>query len=632
MRHTKSVLLALTAIAVLIAQPLTRPAFSQAISPSAMQQIRDLVQEKVSRTAVQRKLGSSLVYSIKAARGERLTPTIASFPNAIDSLDVDVASRVLVDIKCFPNNDLVAGINRAGGVVLYASAPQGSIRARIPLNQLDSIAGRTDVGSIKPSARAILNRRGPSPAPAPVVTTSRGFMVPAAVARLLEAFTFAGSLVTQGDVSHQSNTARAKYGIDGTGVKVGVLSDSAEEISFLIGTGDLPPDVVDYQDIDQTLNGGPGTSEGTAMMEIIHDMAPGAKLFFASAFNGEQSFADNIVALRNVYHCDVIVDDVSYLDEAVFQDSIVAQAVNDVTADGALYFSSVANSGNLTSGTSGTWEGDFLNGGANGSYTLHNFGGGQTFDRLTSSTTAVTLSWSDPLGASNNDYDLFVLNAAGTAVLYASTDPQNGTQDPFEGIFTNSAIPVNSRIVIGLFNGTTRALHLDTWGGRLGTATAGNTHGHNGGANSISVAAVYWNSARTGTRAFVGGAANPTETFSSDGPRRIFYNPNGTPITLGNFLFGTNGGLLLIKPDMAAADGVGCRTPGFFPFFGTSAAAPHAAAVAALIKSAKPGLTNAQIYQAMISTALDIRAAGIDRDSGYGIVMAPQSISKALSK
>jgi subtilisin family serine protease len=143
---------------------------------------------------------------------------------------------------------------------------------------------------------------------------------------------------------------------------------------------------------------------------------------------------------------------------------------------------------------------------------------------------------------------------------------------------------------------------------------------------------VYWNSARTGTRAFVGGAANPTETFSSDGPRRIFYNPNGTPITLGNFLFGTNGGLLLIKPDMAAADGVGCRTPGFFPFFGTSAAAPHAAAVAALIKSAKPGLTNAQIYQAMISTALDIRAAGIDRDSGYGIVMAPQSISKALSK
>jgi subtilisin family serine protease len=71
-------------------------------------------------------------------------------------------------------------------------------------------------------------------------------------------------------------------------------------------------------------------------------------------------------------------------------------------------------------------------------------------------------------------------------------------------------------------------------------------------------------------------------------------------------------------------------TPFFSPFFGTSAAAPHAAAVAALVWSAKRSATGAQIYNAMTSTALDIRAPGIDRDSGYGIVMAPAAINAIL--
>ena len=129
----------------------------------------------------------------------------------------------------------------------------------------------------------------------------------------------------------------------------------------------------------------------------------------------------------------------------------------------------------------------------------------------------------------------------------------------------------------------------------------------------------------------MGGAANPTEVFSSDGPRRIFYVPTGAPITPGNFLFGTNGGTTLLKPDVAAADGVSTKTPGFLPFFGTSAAATHAAAIAALIKSARQTNTNAQILNAMKQTALDIRAAGLDRDAGYGIVMALEALNYALT-
>ena len=95
------------------------------------------------------------------------------------------------------------------------------------------------------------------------------------------------------------------------------------------------------------------------MLEIMHDLAPGAELGFATAFTSDASFADNIRALRFNAGCDVIVDDILYFNESPFQDGPIAQAVNAVTADGALYFSSAGNEGNTLDGTSGNYEGDF---------------------------------------------------------------------------------------------------------------------------------------------------------------------------------------------------------------------------------------------------------------------------------
>ena len=89
------------------------------------------------------------------------------------------------------------------------------------------------------------------------------------------------------------------------------------------------------------------------MLEIIHDIAPNAELGFATAFDSDASFADNIRALRFEAGCDIIVDDVLYFNESPFQDGLIAQAVNAVTADGALYFSSAGNEGNVADGTSG---------------------------------------------------------------------------------------------------------------------------------------------------------------------------------------------------------------------------------------------------------------------------------------
>src|SRR5262249_50610176 len=148
----------------------------------------------------------------------------------------------------------------------------------------------------------------------------------------------------------------------------------------------------------------------------------------------------------------------------------------------------------------------------------------QLFNVLTATSSIITMKWSDPLHGSTNDYDLFILNSTGTTVKGFSAAAQNGTQDPYEQIVqgTNCGTATamgycpaaGDRIVVVLFSGQPRALRLETNGGLLSINTAGATSSHNAGASTISVAATYWNSARTGTRPFTG-FANPIETFSS---------------------------------------------------------------------------------------------------------------------
>ncbi|HXY40135.1 MAG TPA: S8 family serine peptidase, partial [Vicinamibacteria bacterium] len=372
---------------------------------------------------------------------------------------------------------------------------------------------------------------------------------------------------------------------------------------------------------------------GTAMLEIVHDLAPSADLYFATAFNGSPSFASNIEALQAA-GCNVIIDDVTYLDEAAFQDGPIAQAVNTVTAAGVLYFSSAGNFGNYDSGSSGTWEGDFVDSGTSlsdpsrGTAAIHRFGG-LNYDQLTHPTDLISLQWSDPLGTSSNDYDLFVLDSTGSNVLGYSNDSQTGSQDPLEIVYygdptqpyQGTLFPAGSRIVVVKYSGAARALRVDTFGAGLSIATAGSTFGHNGGEKTVTVAATHAPS----SGAFVGGAANPVERYSSDGPRHIFYNADGTAVTSGNLLFATGGGKSLQKPDLTAADCVSTTLPSFTPFCGTSAAAPHAGAMAALLLSAKPTPQPPAVAASLGASALDIMSAGVDRDSGSGIPMAERA-------
>ncbi len=167
-----------------------------------------------------------------------------------------------------------------------------------------------------------------------------------------------GLTTAQGFVQQRANVS----GRNGAGITVGVMSDSYDKnasastrASADVTTGDLPgttnpngntqPVVV----LDDPIT---GTDEGRGMAQIVHDMAPAARLGFATASAGQVSFADNIRSLAGIagashtvpgFAADVVVDDLYYSDSPMFGTSLVGRAVNEVAAMGVTYLSSAGN-------------------------------------------------------------------------------------------------------------------------------------------------------------------------------------------------------------------------------------------------------------------------------------------------
>ena len=575
---------------------------------AAVRRIESEMAEKARRTPAQRKIGTHL---LDALRG----------PAVPRGLDADGTGRVLVDITAEVSPALLGRVADLGGTVVDSVARYRAVRARLPLQALEALAAEDAVVLIEPADIAVANgeaggTRGAGP---------NGAGATAA----------AGRNTSEGDAAHAADAARERFGVDGTGIGIGVLSNGIRTLADRQATGDLPPRVT-------VLPGQEGVDdEGTAMLEIVHDLAPGAHLYFATAFTGEARFAANIEALCDA-GADVIVDDVFYHGEGTFQDGAVARGINAAAAKGCFHVTAAGNSGSLDAGTAGVWEGDFAPAegepppGAEG--TVHDFGDGANSNRIEQLGRQVQLKWADPLGASANDYDLYVFDGTLTELRGRSTGYQAGSGDPYESILPYHAA-VGDRVVVvkGLpppedpaSTNEDRYLRVNTIGGRLEHATAGQIFGHFGARNAVTAGAVDARSAGGGDGVFDG--SETVEIFSSDGPRRIFFEPDGTPITPGDF--GAEGGEVVAKPDLAAADGVSTATPGFGDFHGTSAAAPHAAAIAALALQAAGGprrATMAELRAALASGALDIGAEGADRNAGAGIAMAPAAVEALRS-
>jgi subtilisin-like proprotein convertase family protein len=573
------------------------------LGAKAKQQIAALQDVKRTLSPVERKLDSRLVVTLRERRSRSATDAVPRLRTGVDvskgTTEVDVRATQL-------SGDLLDRLEAVGAELAYASKPMDSVRATIPLSALKEVGAWRDVRRVEPAVGSIIS-----------------------------------AVVSEGDVAHAAAAARTQSRVTGVGVKLCVLSDGVDGLAASQAAGELSAvDVLPGQ-------AGRG-NEGTAMLEIAHDLAPRAELGFATFYPSDASFADNIRTLRFEAGCDVIVDDVLYFNEHPFQDGPIAQSVNAVTADGALYFSSAGNEGNTIDGTSGNYEDDFIDSGRPaGKFAgvAHDFDPGpgvQVYEPVSPASSAdvpVTLFWADPLDGAANDYDLYLFDANDNVVAF-SQDVQNGDDDPYEMLWTPLLGGSGLRLAVVKYSGTARYFQLSALGGRFKSSpdglvarvTPGVTRGHSAAADAFSTAAAP--AAAAFPRALEPGdppnpvgpfpgpftAAQLPERFTSDGPRRVFFQADGTPITPGNY--SSTGGTVRQKPDITAADGVSTSIAAFRPFFGTSAAAPHAAAIAALVLSGNPGAGTSDVREAFEATALDLTPAGIDGRAGHGLVRA----------
>jgi subtilisin family serine protease len=468
--------------------------------------------------------------------------------------------KLLVYVDCAPlGAEQVDALERAGLTVDGVDLDRGRVRGRIDDALVDRVAEFSWVHAVRPVDPAVVR---------------------------------AGSVTTEGDAAGRAELVRAAEGLDGSGVVVGVISDGIDHLADAQQSGDLPNVTVP--------NGGcrrGSGDEGTALLEIVHDIAPGAQLLFSGPSDSfEMTQAVQCLAAAGA---NVIVDDLGFFGEPYFQDGPVAAAVRAAVHEGVSYHSSAGNEAQQH------LEQDFF---VTPNSTLHDFaaGAGDNTDAVVvppGGTLTCILQWNDPFGASANDYDLFLLDQ-NLNVVAVSDDPQTGAQDPIEvvSVLNRSNSDAVANVVIDRFGQSApRRLELFCLGARTleHVTPAGSIIGHPALPEVVSVAAI--NVADPGL--------DEVESFSSRGPARIDF-----PVRQDR-----------AKPDVAGFDGVSISNAGGFPacppacaFFGTSAASPHSAGVAALLLQKNPSLTPAGVQRALRGGAVDIGPVGFDDASGFG--------------
>lgn len=446
----------------------------------------------------------------------------------------------------------------------------------------------------------------------------------------------AGSITSQGDRSLRANVARANYGNTGVGVVVGTLSDSyncKSGASAGVASGDLPSG---YK-VKVLANGPcPGSDEGRAMMEIIRDVAPGARQAFHTAFRGQADFAAGIIRLANS-GATVINDDVFYFAEPMFQDGVIAQAVNKVRARGVTYLSAAGNDADHSyQSPFRAVNGQFPNG------NLHDFDPGAAVDAcqrvsINPGVTWFTFQWDQPhfsvsgSPGSASDMDVFLYASPDCSGNPFSTGESNNIGvDPIEvfGVQFSGSNTIQIGLEIkqfsGPFPGLMKYVVLDNGLGfsvdEFGTPGTSTVFGHANASGAIAVGAVDYHN----TPAF--GAIVPiAEDFSSHGGTPILFNVSGNRLASP---------LIFEKPLITAPDGGDTTFFGFdsdatgYPnFFGTSAGAPHGAGVVALMRSRSPNLTPNTTASRLSSTAIDMDAVGFDFATGHGLVQADAALA-----
>lgn len=548
-----------------------------------------------------------------------------------DKYLIDSQNRILVDLAAKDAGSKAQLITSLAGIGFVKSGEyNNTISGWMPISSLAQLAALPTLGGVSP----------------PMVTTS------------------AGSVESQGDASMLTDQVRTEYGYDGAGQKIGVLSDSYNGLGTAatdVATGDLPgvgnPEgyTTPVQVLQDYISPN-STDEGRGMLQLVHDVAPGAELAFTTAFNGKAGFAQGIYDLANAGST-VIVDDVGYATEPWFSDGIIAQAADGVVQNNVAYFTAAGNSARKSyesdfrsSGTTYA-EGDIASAAGAPTFfggTSFDFDSGAGVDDRQSVTIAaggfiqLAFQWDDTFFTesgitSSSDLDIYLL--VGGQIVAGGVDTN---VDAYESlVYVNAgATDVDAEIMIVSYEGNVPTrIKYNIFRGDMVTnefaTDSGTAVGHSNAAYAMSVGAAYYQD----TPAF-GTTPAAVESFSSAGGTPILLDPAGNRITP----------VYRQNVDIVAPDGTDTT---FFPtgpifstdsdgnglpnFFGTSAAAPHAAALAALMRQANSILPATEIHKLLRDTAIDMDDpstsgfdVGYDFGTGYGFVNGVEAIRAAI--
>ncbi|MTI38399.1 MBG domain-containing protein [Fulvivirga lutimaris] len=455
-----------------------------------------------------------------------------------------------------------------------------------------------------------------------------------------------GLVESQGDSALLSYAVRNGFGVGGEGVKVGVISDSYDAQGNLAATvvanGDLPGSEQSGSliPVDVLKDNVRGSNEGLGMLEIIHDVAPKAQLGFRTGFLSSNDMARGIVEMVNDDY-DVIVDDITYLSEPFAPTGQISQAVDYAAANGVHYLTSAGNFGDRSVGYSfSTSAADLPYPFLADNAVAHEFSSGDYLQQISlmPGIYVIEMQWEDlfysqgDASGAAHDLDIWIMSQTGN-LLYSGNRLNRG-EDPIEII----AFKINEPTVVNVLitgdnipeglNFQYVVLRGNNWTFNEYYNPASTVVGHASSSSLSSVGAIFY---------------GYTPAYTDDAS---LWEANPTSSRGGNLL-----GTSLAKPDFIAPDGGNTSNFGTdvefdadkFPnFFGTSAAAPHAAGVLALVLESldkfydntsgpiKEEITTTGLRELVAINAIDLGPEGFDNASGRGLIKS-NSILGALA-